>query len=115
YVALEVNDKDVASGFKKSQIVAPLWTKDAVQLVIDPDGNGDNRDYYEIVVGPQNAVFDSRYDTYDERKQDAVAPFGNQQWSSRLTSAVVVDGTLDKPGDEDKGYTVELSVPWTSF
>ncbi len=115
YVAFQVTDKDVASGFKKSVVDAPLWTKDAVQLIVDPDGNGDNRDYYEIVVGPQNAVFDSRYDTYDERKPDAVGPFGSQQWSSKLTSAVVVDGTLDKPGDEDKGYTVELSVPWTSF
>lgn len=115
YVAFEVTDKDVVGGFKKSELDAPLWTKDAVQLMLDPEGNGDNRDYYAVLVGPQNAVFDSRFDTYHEPKPADVGPFGHQEWASRLTSAVIVNGTLDKPGDEDKGYTVELSIPWTSF
>lgn len=115
YVAFEVTDKDVIGGFKKSEVDAQLWTKDAVQVIVDPEGNGDNRDYYAVLVGPQNAVFDSRFDTYHEPKPGDAGPFGHQEWASRLTSAVVVNGTLDKPGDEDKGYTVELSIPWTSF
>jgi hypothetical protein len=28
-------------------------------------------------------------------------------------AAVVVDGTLDQPGDRDKGWTVEGRTPWT--
>jgi hypothetical protein len=113
YVAFEVTDKDLVSGFKKSDVDAQLWTKDAVGLFFDP--NGDNRDYYEIWVGPQNAVFDSKHESYFEPKPDGTGPFGDQSWSSKVTSAVVVQGTLDKPGDEDQGYTVELSIPWTSF
>lgn len=113
YLAFQVKDKDIEGGFKKTEVDPPLWTKDAVQILIDPDG--DNRDYYEILVGPQNVVFDSRFDVYTQRKAEDTGPFGNQGWKAKLTSAVVVDGTLDKPGDEDSGYTVELSIPWASF
>jgi hypothetical protein len=32
-----------------------------------------------------------------------------------LESAVVIDGTLDKADDKDKGYTVEIRIPWASL
>jgi hypothetical protein len=32
-------------------------------------------------------------------------------WSSGLKARVVVDGTLDKRDDEDKGWTAELAIP----
>jgi hypothetical protein len=32
-----------------------------------------------------------------------------------MKAAVTVDGTIDKPGDKDKGYTVEVAIPWASF
>lgn len=115
YVAFEVTDKDIVGGFNKTDVDPHLWTKDTVEIMIDPDGNGDNKDYYEIQVGPQNLVFDSQFDNYNLPKGGPEGPFGNQDWQSKLKSAVVVDGTLDKEGDEDKGYTVELSIPWTSF
>jgi hypothetical protein len=115
YVAYEVEDKDIVGGFPKTAKDPHLWTKDTVELMIDPDGDGDNEDYYEIQIGPQNLVFDSQFDKYNEPKTDPDGPFGHQEWSSGLKSAVVVDGTLDKPGDEDKGYVVEAQIPWKSF
>lgn len=115
YVAFEVTDKDIVGGFNKTDVDPHLWTKDTVEIMIDPDGNGDNKDYYEVQVNPQNLVFDSQFDSYNQPKGGPEGPFGNQAWQSKLKSAVVVDGTLDKPGDEDKGYTVEIAIPWTSF
>ncbi|HEX6276677.1 MAG TPA: carbohydrate-binding family 9-like protein [Polyangiaceae bacterium] len=115
YVGFEVEDKDVVGGFPKTAKDPHLWTKDTVEIMADPDGDGDNQDYYEIQVGPQNLVFDSQFDKYNEPKTEPDGPFGHQDWSSALKSAVVVDGTLDKPGDEDKGYVVELAIPWKSF
>jgi hypothetical protein len=115
YVAFEVEDKDIVGGFPKGAKDPHLWTKDTVELMIDPDGDADNSDYYEIQVGPQNLVFDSQFDKYNEPKTDPDGPFGHEEWSSALKSAVVVDGTLDKPGDEDKGYVVEAMIPWKSF
>jgi hypothetical protein len=115
YVGFEVEDKDVVGGFAKGAKDPHLWTKDTVELMVDPDGDGDNEDYYEIQVGPQNLVFDSQFDKYNEPKTEPDGPFGHEDWSAALKSAVVVNGTLDKPGDEDKGYVVEAMIPWKSF
>jgi hypothetical protein len=115
YVAFEVQDKDLSGGFKKGEKDPHLWTKDAVELMIDPGPEGDNEDYYEIQIGPQNLVFDTQFDKYGEPKTEPDGPFGHQEWASNLKSAVVVDGTLDKSDDEDKGYVVEAFIPWKSF
>lgn len=115
YVGFTVKDKDVTGGFKKTDVDPHLWTKDCVELMIDPDGDGDNKDYYEIQINPQNLVFDSRFEDYNLPRGGKDGPFGHQDWSSKVKSAVTVQGTLDKPGDEDEGYVVELEIPWTSF
>ncbi len=115
FVAFEVEDKDIVGGFPKTAKDPHLWTKDTVEIMVDPDGDGDNEDYYEIQIGPQNLVFDSQFDKYNEPKTEPDGPFGHQDWSANLKSAVVVDGTLDKPGDEDKGYVIEAQIPWKSF
>jgi hypothetical protein len=83
--------------------------------MIDPDGDGDNKDYYEIQVNPQNLVFDSQFDDYNKPTGGKEGPFGHQDWSAKLESAVSLDGTLDKAGDEDKGYTVEIRIPFKSL
>lgn len=115
YLGFNVKDKDVVGGFKKEDQDPHLWTKDCVEIMIDPDGDGDNKDYYEIQINPQNFVFDSQFDGYNLPKGGPDGPFGHQEWSAKLTSAVQIDGTLDKSDDEDKGYTVEVKLPWASF
>lgn len=115
YVAFEVEDKDVTGGFKKGQKDPHLWTKDTVEIMVDPDGDGDNKDYYEIQINPQNLVFDSRFDDYNVPKGSETSPYGHEDWQSQLKSAVIVDGTLDDPKDEDKGYVVEARIPWKAF
>lgn len=114
-VAFEVKDKDVWGGFPKDAKDPHLWTRDTVEIMIDPDGDGDNLDYYEVQIGPQNLVFDSRFDSYNTPKQEPHGPFGHQDWSSNVRSAVVVKGTLDRRTDEDEGYVVEALLPWTAF
>ncbi len=115
YVGFAVEDESVTGGFDEKKPDPHLWTKDCVELMIDPDPSGDNRDYYEIQVNPQNLVFDSRFDSYNQPVKRPDGPFGHQEWSAKLDSAVRVEGTLDKADDEDEGYTVELRIPWSSF
>jgi hypothetical protein len=115
YVGFEVQDKTIEGGFKKDEKDPHLWTKDTVEIMVDPDGDGDGKDYYEIQVGPQNLVFDSQFDTYNTPKKEPDGPFGHQEWSSKLKSAVTLQGTIDKPDDQDTGYTVEIAIPWKSF
>lgn len=114
YVGVEVFDDDLRGGFDPALPDPHLWTKDAVEIMVDPDGDGDNLDYYELQIGPQNLVFDSRFDAYNSPRQEPSGPFGHQEWSARAESAVTLNGTLDDgPGDE--GYVVELRIPWQSF
>jgi hypothetical protein len=115
YLAFDVKDEDVVGGFDQKQTDPHLWTKDCVEIMVDPDGNGDNKDYYEIQINPQNLVFDSQFDEYNKPKTDPDGPFGHQEWSAKLESAVQIKGTLDNSSDKDEGYVVELRIPWKSF
>ena len=115
YLGFQVENPDIIGGWPKEAKDPHLWEKDTVEIMLDPDGDGDNNDYYEIQVNPQNLVFDTQYDGYNTPKTEPNGPFGHQDWSAKLKSAVVVDGTMDKPGDKDKGYNVEIAIPWSSF
>lgn len=114
YVGFEVFDEDVRGGFDPAVPDPHLWTKDTVEVMVDPDGDGDNRDYYEIQVGPQNLVFDSTFDAYNVPYVAPDGPYGHQEWSANLQSAVQVQGTLDDTREDD-GYVVEMAIPWASF
>jgi hypothetical protein len=115
YVGFDVRDTKVVGDFPPNSKDPHLWTKDTVEIMVDPDGDGDNRDYYEIQINPQNLVFDSRFDRYNQPKQEPDGPFGHQDWSARLESAVKVRGTINDDGDQDQGYVVEARIPWSAF
>ncbi|MEZ4230655.1 MAG: carbohydrate-binding family 9-like protein [Polyangiaceae bacterium] len=115
YLGFEIKDKKVTGGFDAKQTDPHLWTKDTVEIMTDPDGDGDNKDYYEIQINPQNLVFDSQFDDYNKPKVEPDGPFGHQDWSAKLKSAVTINGTLDDDDDEDQGYVVEVAIPWKSF
>jgi hypothetical protein len=115
YLGFDVRDTNLLGGFDAHATDPHLWTRDTVEVMVDPDGDGDNQDYYEIQISPQNLVFDSRFDRYNEPKVEPDGPFGHQDWSAKLQSAVVVKGTLDDGQDRDEGYVVEARIPWTAF
>lgn len=115
FIAVDVRDADIKGDFKKDAVDPHLWTENTAEIMIDPDGDGDNRDYYEIQIGPQNLVFDSQFDDYNQPRVLPAGPFGHQEWTAHLTSAVVVRGTLNNSNDRDQGYTVEAKIPWSAF
>jgi hypothetical protein len=99
YVLVEVEDRDVATQYKKHD--EPIWKEDAIELFIDADGNG--KGYIELQVNPRGTMYDSWYAD--------VRPGGDPAWQSGMKAAVKVDGTLDKRDDVDRGWTVELAIP----
>ncbi|HEY4120340.1 MAG TPA: carbohydrate-binding family 9-like protein, partial [Byssovorax sp.] len=111
YVGFEVSDRHVRGGWPKDAKDAHLWEKDTCEMMLDPDGDGDNKDYYEIQINPQNLVFDTQYDDYNSPNGNGKGPFGHEEWSAQLTSAVQVHGTIDDDSDQDHGYTVEAKIP----
>jgi hypothetical protein len=115
YLGFDVQDARVVGGFDPKAEDPHLWTKDTVEIMVDPDGDGDNKDYYEIQINPQNLVFDSRFDSYNLPRGGPNGPFGHQNWSSKVQSAVVVRGSIDDDSDRDQGYVVEARIAWSAF
>lgn len=104
-LAFEVEDPLLLCGFRQHDDT--LWEQDVVEVMVDPDGDG--RRYVELQVSPSGLVFDTWFDT---RRQPA--PFGHRAWSSDLEAGVQTRGEVDD-ADEDEGYTVEMSIPWSAF
>jgi len=115
YIAFEARDKNVRGGFPTDTIDPHLWTRDTVEIMLDPDGDGDNRDYYELQINPQGLLFDSQFDDYNQPRVLPNGPFGHQDFDSQLRRAVTVQGSLDDPSNEDQGYIVEAALPWKSL
>jgi hypothetical protein len=132
YIFGELTEKDVTGGFDDKTKKVPakddktdsvwttggqpkLWTKDALEVMIDPGPSGDNKNYFELQFNPQNKVFHSQFDDFRNPSTEPNGPFGHEDWDPKLKSAVQVHGTLDKPGDEDQGWDVEIAIPWTAF
>lgn len=124
YVLIEVKDPDLIGYFKDKESQPadftatgqPMtWTKDTAEIMIDPDGDGDNKNYYEIQINPQNKVFKSQFDAYNAPKTEPQGPFGHEDWDPKMKTAVVVKGTVDKNDDKDEGYVVEAQIPWAAF
>jgi hypothetical protein len=124
YVLIEVKDPDVL-GFFTDKAAQPkdwtvtgqpmTWNHDTAEIMIDPDGDGDNKDYYEIQINPANRIFKTQFDGYNAPKTEPQGPFGHEDWDPKMKTAVRVQGTIDKPGDKDEGYTIEAAIPWTAF
>lgn len=100
YVFVQAQDKDVANQYSKQD--DPMWKEDVVEIFIDADRN--RTGYVELQVNPQNAHFDSYFAT--TRAQP-----GDTTWNAEMKSAVVVNGTVNKSGDTDTGWDVEIAIP----
>ncbi len=107
WVAFEVEDDYLKSTFDPQTRDPHLWEQDAVELMVDPDGDGQG--YFELQVSPTGLDFDTRFDTVRQP-----APFGYPSWESDLEAAIDLRGTVN---DEtpDEGYTVEMRIPFSSF
>ena len=107
YVAFQVADTDVWSNLNKRD--DKLWTQEAVELMIDADKNG--KSYIELQVAPNGAFFDTYLPEY-RKYEDSVDPKAKQfSWNSKANVKVVVDGTLNKHDDKDRGWVVEMALP----
>jgi hypothetical protein len=121
YILVTVQEADFYTGFtdakaQPSDFTAAgqpkLWTKDTIEMMLEPDANGSNTNYYELQINPQNKVFKSQFDTLQQPSGGPNGPFGHEDWDPKLKSAVVVQKGADgKP----TGYTVEAAIPWAAY
>ncbi len=106
----------IAAELEEPHLWATLAERDAIlyrehdfEVFIDPDG--DALDYYELEINALGTEFDLFLPRPYNRKGKA-----NVGWDMvGLRTAVALDGTLNDPSDEDRGWTVEIAIPWSAL
>lgn len=109
YVGFTVYDPSPTTPFKRSDVDPHIWARaSGVELMLQPGNPGNNKNYFEIQVDTAGAVWDTRFDDYNQpiTGSGPAKRFGHQSWSAKLQRAVHVG----------KGrYTVEIALPWSAI
>ncbi len=103
YVFVSVTDADITSPYKNQD--DPLWKADCVELFIDADSN--KQGYVELQVNPNNATFDSWFQTTRAKP-------GDVEWDSGMATAVKLRGSTEAGDSGDLGWDVEIAIPWAA-
>lgn len=104
YVGAELEEPHVWATLKDRDSI--IYLDNDFEVFIDPDG--DTHNYYELEINALNTVWDLLL----------VKPYRDggpaiHSWDIQgLKTAVYVDGTLNNPNDKDKGWSVEIAIPW---
>ncbi|HSG27918.1 MAG TPA: carbohydrate-binding family 9-like protein [Candidatus Krumholzibacterium sp.] len=84
----------------------PVFQDCDFEVFIDPDG--DTQEYYEIEIN----AFGTIRDLLLVRPYRDGGPAVDSWDVQGIMKGVHVDGTINDPGDEDRGWNVELAIPW---
>jgi hypothetical protein len=86
---------------------AVIYHDNDFEVFIDPDA--DTHLYYELEINALDTVWDLMLIKPYRDGGPAIDAWDIQG----LRTGVEVDGTLNDPTDEDRGWSVEIAVPWT--
>jgi hypothetical protein len=106
YFAATMTDNELrAFGTRRND---RLWFGDVFELFFKPFA--DRPEYYEFQVNPRSTILELAFPRrgFDFATLAARPPMGMQ-------ATATVDGTLDQPGDRDRGWSVEGRIPWSLF
>jgi len=104
WIGAEIEEPHVWASLRQRDAV--IYMDDDFEVFLDPDG--DTHQYYELEINALGTVWDLLL----------VRPYRDggpavHAWDiPGLRTAVYVDGTLNDPSDEDRGWSVEIGIPW---
>ena len=104
YIAAEMEEPDLWATLTKHDDV--IYHDNDFEVFIDPDG--DTHEYYELEVNALNTTWDL---LLLKPYRDG-GPAVNAWEIPGLQTAVHCDGTLNDPRDRDRGWSVEIALPW---
>jgi hypothetical protein len=105
YIAAELEESDVWATLTQHDAV--IFYDNDFEIFIDPDG--DTHQYYELEMNALNTV----WELFLVQPYRDGGPAINAWDISGLKTAVNIRGTVNKPGDQDKGWSVEIAIPWS--
>jgi hypothetical protein len=104
YIAAEMEEPHVWGTLIKHDSI--IFHDNDFEVFIDPDG--DNHNYGELEINALNTTWDL---LLKKPYRDGGPPL-NEWEIEGLKTAVHVEGTLNDPSDSDRGWTVEIAIPW---
>ena len=104
YVAYDCEDHDIVALHGERD--DPTYRDDAVEIFINPKPSQTGL-YYGLEMNARAVLYD--YVMYDAKY--AIKRFNLQ--GTQL--ATFIRGTLNTRGDEDKGWSLEVAIPWANF
>jgi len=106
----------IGAELEEPQLWGTITTRDAVifqdndfEVFLDPDGDGLR--YFELEINALGTV----WDLYLPKPYRDGGHADNAWDITGLRSAVALRGTLNDPSDRDRGWTVELALPWRAL
>ncbi len=107
YVAYEVEDTDIVAQFTERD--AWVYRDDTVELFLNVRPS-QIAGYYGIEVNVRGAMMDY-FCAYSADAQYYIKRFQMEG----VKIAIQIDGTLNQREDKDRGWTVEMAIPWENF
>lgn len=107
YIAAQLDEPHVWGTLTEHDAV--IFHDNDFEVFIDPDG--DNHEYYEFEMNALN----TGWDLFLPRPYLDGGKADNSWEIPGLQTAVFVDGTLNDPSDEDRGWSVEIAIPWSAL
>src|SRR5215831_14093330 len=107
YVAAELEEPHVWATLTEHDSV--IFRDNDFEVFLNPSGDGLN--YFEFEINALNTGWDLFLPKPYREKGKA-----DNSWEiPGLQTAVAIDGTINNPADRDRGWTVEIAMPWTAF
>jgi hypothetical protein len=107
YICAEMEEPDLWATYDKHDMV--IFHENDFEVFLDPDGDGLH--YFEFEINALNTGWDLHL--AKPYKDGGKAEDG---WEiPGLKTAVGLRGTLNRSGDRDEGWVVEMAFPWSAF
>jgi Carbohydrate-binding family 9 len=100
YFAFDCDDSDLFATMNQRD--QHLWEEEALEMFIDPDGDGKN--YLELQVNPLGTFLDIFILT-------PVVPIPYESYTVAAKWAVKVNGSVNDSSDKDTGWSAEIRLP----
>jgi hypothetical protein len=107
YIAAQIHDPNVWAYLTRHDDI--VFLDNDFEVFINP--NNTTHRYFEMEFNARNTVFDLFLNKPYRNGGDAMI-----NWNVEgLRSAVKVQGTINNPSDTDKGWTIELAIPFKAI
>jgi hypothetical protein len=106
----------IAAELQEPHVWATLTAHDSVifrdndfEVFLNP--TGDTLNYFEFEINALN----TGWDLFLNKPYNKGGKADNSWEMPGYKSAIAIDGTINDPRDQDKGWSVELALPWSAF